>query len=86
MKLLSVLLLKIKKDLGDLKRRAYAFLKRFKECETRFAVFLRAVGFKDFPENPKERSVKIFRALMELSNTLSARFFEVTGTHFMRAK
>jgi len=85
---LSALILKIRFELDDMRRRAYAFLKRFRELENLWLVFLRAKGFGDFPKDKKERMVKIFTALLEYHKTgdLLASFFKETGRHFMSAK
>ena len=88
MAILKALLLKIRYSLENIKRRAYAFLKRFRESENLWLVVLRARGFGCFPVRKKERTAKIFIALLELykdKNFLSD-FLRETGRHFMSVK
>jgi len=88
MKLLEVLLLKIQFELGEMRRQAYIFLKRFVRLENVWLVFLRARGFRDFPSERRERTVKIFAALRKqyMDTDFGANFLEETGRHFMAAK
>lgn len=88
MAFLKALLLKIKLSLGDLRRHAYVFLRRFVQSENLWLVFLRAKGFGDFPPGKRERITKIFAALLEFhkSGNLLAAFFQETGRHFLSAK
>ena len=80
--------MKIQFELGELKRRAYAYLKRFAELENLWLSFLRAKGFGDFPTDKTDSIVKIFTALLEhhKNGDLLAGFFKETGRHFMSAK
>ena len=88
MKLLSALLLKIRFVLGEMRRRAYIFLKRFVRLENLWLVFLRARGFGDFPKNKQERTGKILGALLEqyAGEDFASTFLAETGRHFMAAK
>ncbi|MDR0303030.1 MAG: hypothetical protein LBI04_12065 [Treponema sp.] len=88
MKLLETLLLKIRFKLGEMRRQAYKFLKRFAGLENLWLVFLRARGFGDFPSEGRERRVKIFTALLEQyqGKDFAANFLRETGRHFMAAK
>jgi hypothetical protein len=88
MAFLRALVLKIRFSLGEQRRRAYAFLRRFAESENLWLVFLRAKGFWDLPADKQERRVKIFTALLSFheEGTLLTGFFAETGRHFMSAK
>jgi len=88
MTFLKALILKIRFELVDRKRLAYAILKRFVQLEKLWLVFLRAGGFGDFPVTQKERTVKIFTALLKFheNKNLTPRFLEETGRHFMCVK
>lgn len=87
-KILKALLLKTRFSFGELRRRAYAFLRRFTQAESLWLVFLRAGGFLDFPENGKDKRREIFTALLKIhqSGDLLASFFQETGRHFMSTK
>ena len=86
--LLRALILKTRFELGELRRRAYAYLRRFADFESLWLVFLRARGFGDFSPDKKERMMKIFTALLDFhqNTNLLAGFFQETGRHFMPAK
>lgn len=88
MTFLKVLLLKLRASLGELRRRAYVFLRRFVRSENLWLVFLRAKGFGDFPIDRKERTVRIFTALLNFheEGNFMPGFFQETGRHFMSAK
>jgi len=89
MEILKALLLKTPFSFGDMmRRRAYAFLQRFVRSENLWLVFLRSIGFKDFPADKKERGTKIFTALLEIhqNKNLLSSFFRETGRHFMSEK
>jgi hypothetical protein len=88
MAILNALIQKIRISLEERRRRAYALLRRFREAESLWLVFLRAKGFLDFPDDKKERDVKIFSALLEIhrSGELLSGFFKETGRHFMSVK
>jgi len=88
MKLLTALLLKIRFAMSEMRRRAYIFLKRFVRLESLWLVFLRARGFGDFPAGKRERTIKIFTALLKqyADNNFMANFSEETGRLFMSAK
>ena len=88
MKILSALLLKIRFELGEMRRRAYILLRRFARLESLWITFLRAKGFGDFPRDKKERDVKIFVALLNQRHDkdFAATFLEETGRHFMAVK
>ena len=85
---LKALVLKTQLSLGELRRRAYAYLKRFTTLENLWLVFLRARGFGEFSADSKERKEKIFTALMEFyeNGSLLADFFQETRRHFMSVK
>ena len=87
-KILKALILKMKFLFGDLRRRAYEFLRRFVGSENLFVVFLRGKGVKKFPDSRKKRMEKILIELLEFhkKNKLSLDFFEETGQHFFSAK
>lgn len=82
---LEVLILKFKYELGDMKRQAYTFLKRFTESENLWIVFLRTRGLGYITADKKERRVKIFTALLKIheNKNLITSFFSETGRHFM---
>lgn len=84
-KFLRVLILKISFELDELKRQAYAFLKRFVQSENLILAYLRSRGFGEFPEAKKERTMKIFTALLEIHKrgNLLFDFFQETNRHFM---
>ena len=88
MTFLSVLILKLRYELDELKRRAYMFLRRFAEYENLWLVFLRTRALGEYPSLKKERQVKIFTALLEYhkNGTLMPDFLRETGQHFMSAK
>jgi hypothetical protein len=88
MKLLSALLLRLRFVLGEMRRRAYIFLKRFVRLENLWLVFLRARGFGYFPKNKQERTGKIFKALLEqyAGKDFASTFLAETGRHFMATK
>ena len=88
MAFLKALILRIRFDFDDRKRLAYAIRKRFVRLEKLWLVFLRARGFGDFPVTQKERTVKIFTALLKFheNKNLTLRFLEETGRHFMCVK
>jgi hypothetical protein len=87
-KILSALILRIKFELEDMKRHAYTVLKRFVRLENLWLTYLRTKGCKDFPTDKKERTVKIFTALLKLNENqnLISNFFSETGRHFMSLK
>ena len=85
---LNALILKLRCSFEDHKRRAYAFLRRFRESENLWLTFLRSRGFGNIPARKKERAAKIFTALLKIykeENFLSD-FLRETGRHFMCAK
>lgn len=89
MKLLERLLLNLRIRFGESRRRlAYIYRKRFAALENLWLVFLRGIGFGDFPRDEKERRVTIFTALQEQyrQGSFTAKFLEETGRHFMAAK
>jgi hypothetical protein len=88
MAILNALIHKLRYSFEERKRRAYAFLRRFKDNESLWLVFLRARGFRDFPPDKTERTVKIFTALLEShrEHNISLGFLRETGRHFMSAK
>jgi len=86
MTILSALILKIRFEFGDMKRQAYAVLRRFVRLESLWMIFLRARGFGDFPGAGKERTMKIFTALLKFHKNLISSFFKETGRHFMSLK
>ena len=88
MTLLSALIMKIKYELGDMKRRAYIFLERFVKSESEWIVFLRAKGVRGYPKDKKERTEKIFTALLEYhkGGNLLTDFFREMEHHFMSVK
>jgi hypothetical protein len=88
MKLLSALLLKIRFELGEKRRQAYIFLRRFVRLESLWLVYLREKGFGEFPKDRKERAVKIYTALLRqyAHSAFMADFLSETGMHFMSAK
>lgn len=87
-KVLCALILKIRFELEDMRRYAYAILNRFVRLENLWLLFLRTRSFKDFPIAKKERTVKIFTALLKYheSKNLISSFFDETGRHFMSLK
>jgi len=88
MTMLNALILKLQYSFEERKRRAYAFLRRFRDSENLWLVYLRARGFGDFLTDKTERTAKIFTALLKLhreENILSG-FLRETGRHFMSAK
>ena len=79
---------KLQYSLEERRRRAYALLRRFRDYENLWLVFLRARGFEAFPPNKVARTAKIFTALLKLhrkENILSG-FLRETGRHFMSVK
>jgi hypothetical protein len=88
MAVLNALLLKAPFPFGDMRRQAYSFLQRFVRPESLWLVFLRSIGFGDFPADKKERGTKIFTALLKIhqEQNLLPGFFRATGRHFMSAK
>jgi len=82
---LKVLILKLKFELGDKKRQAFAFLKKFTESENLWIVFLRAKSLDYLPNDKKERRIKMFTALLKIhkNQNLISSFFRETGRHFM---
>lgn len=82
---LKVLILKLKSELGYMKRQAYKFLKRFTESESLLVTFLRTKGVDYLPEDKKKRRKKIFESLLKLhkSQKLISCFFRETGRYFM---
>jgi hypothetical protein len=88
MKLLSALLLKIRFEIGEMRRRAYLLLRRFRRLESLWLVFLRSRGFRDFPEDKKERGIKILTVLVEQhrDKDFAVDFLRETRLHFMSAK
>ena len=85
---LSALILKIRFELGERKRRAYALLQRFTSLENLWLVFLRSKGFGGFPADTKERKRAILTSLLEFhrKEQLLSSFLMETGRHFMSAK
>jgi hypothetical protein len=88
MRLLGVLILKTRVSLGEWKRRAFLFLRRFARLENLWLTFLRARGFGDFPADKRARLRKIFAALLEFhrNGSLSADFLRETGRRLMSVK
>jgi hypothetical protein len=88
MRLLSALILKLRIKLGERKRRAYAYLRRFVSRESQWIIFLRAKGFGDISSAGMERRRKIFTELLKIyeGGKLLADFLRETGRHFMCAK
>jgi hypothetical protein len=87
-KILCALIQKIQFELEGMKRRAYAILNRFVRLENLWVVFLRTRNSEDFPAAKKERTVKIFTALLKIyeSEHFISSFFDETGRHFMSLK
>ena len=88
MTILKSFIQKLRYSLEERKRRAYALLRRFRDYENLWLVFLRSRGFEDFPPDKAERTAKIFTALLKLhreENVLSV-FLRETGRHFMSVK
>ena len=88
MAILNALLFKLRVSLGNMRRRAYAFLQRFVRSENLWLLFLRTRGFGSFPEDRKKRATKIFTALLKIhrNGNLLSDFLGATGQHFMSAK
>lgn len=82
---LKVLILKFKFELGNMKRQAYKFLKRFTESENLWVVFLRTKGLEYLPKDKRKRRRKIFILLLKLhkAQKLILSFFRETGRYFM---
>jgi hypothetical protein len=74
--------------MGEMKRRAYILLRRFREMENIWLVFLRARGFGDIGQDKKKRIAAIFTAMREQyhSEGFAANFLKETGRHFMAVK
>jgi hypothetical protein len=87
-KILKALILKIKFSFGDLRRRAYEFLRRFLQSENLFVVFLRAKGVWDFHCDRQKRLKKILKGLLKFyeNGSLLSEFLKETGQHFLSAK
>lgn len=88
MAILQALIQKLRISFDERQRWAYALLRRFRDSENLWLVFLRSKGFGEFPPDKTERTAKIFTALLKLhreENILPGFFWE-TGRHFMAAK
>ena len=88
MKILEALLLKMELSFERIRRRAFAFLRRFVESEALWLTFLRARGFGIFPRDRRERLIKVLSALLEIhrEGILLASFLQETGRHFLSTK
>ena len=82
---LKVLILKTKYELGETKRIAYIYLKRFTQLENLWLVFLRVREFGYLPTNKKEKRIKIFSELLRIyeSKNFMTCFLQETGRYFM---
>ena len=83
--ILKALILKIKFDFGERKRRAYDILKRFVILENLWIAFLRTRGLGYITADKNEKRVKILTALLEIheNKNLMTSFLRETGKHFM---
>jgi hypothetical protein len=88
MAILKTLILKIRIELTNINRYAYALLSRFVQLEPLWLVYLRSQGFGDFPVAKKARTVKIFTAILKLHERKNfiPSFFRETDRHFMSLK
>jgi hypothetical protein len=88
MTFLKAFILKIQYEFNDMKRRAYTYLRRFRQFENLWITYLRSKGIGDIPTDKKQRQEKIFTCLLELYDrgNLMEGFLEKMGRYFMSAK
>ena len=88
MNFLETLILRVRREIKEMRRQAYRFKKLFIRLENTWITYLRIRGIRDFPAKGNERTVKIFTALLKIyeSENLLAGFLRETGRHFMREK
>lgn len=88
LRILQALLLKKELALDKIRRRGFAFLRRFVQLESLWLIFLRASGVGAVPADKRGRLRKILETLLEFhrNRNLLASFLQETGRHFLSVK